>query len=160
VVIIYYNGCSFPNIWYNNGECLREIIPKWPNHSGWWNLDTWGFLSSVGGPLIVIQVIDDHEIVLKPMVTWGTSISGNLQIKMPVKKVGITRKWWGKHHWYYTRRTVLDVRHMYINKAKFDVSTIHHRIHLVIWTETNMDPTSNNIWLDLAIRNSDLACAS
>ena len=88
------------------------------------------------------------------------SQNGPLEVFHQVGKMYFTWKWWGKHHWYYTRRTVLDVRHMYINKAKFDVSTIHHRIHLVIWTETNMDPTSNNIWLDLAIRNSDLACAS
>ena len=32
----------------------------------------------MGDPQI-IQVMDDHELVLKPMVTWGSPILRNLQ---------------------------------------------------------------------------------
>jgi hypothetical protein len=52
----------------NSGDCDR-MTELWYG----------GFPFVMGYPQI-IQVMDDHDLVLKPMVTWGSPILGHLHM--------------------------------------------------------------------------------
>ena len=81
---------SFSNLYWThsmeNVDARARSGPFWESAWVHCNIKTYGYIwkfpKSWGYPQI-IQVMDDHDLVLKPRVTWGSIISRNRHIPGP-----------------------------------------------------------------------------